>query len=145
MYREEPKQVTITIHSLEQASEVDAMDKIEDRKVYAGTRYEKGDKTYIKYEEQQEGVTITSIVVVTPEEVIIRRTGGMESRLQFRESLNYSFLYHTMYGDVPLTIETKRFLTAVEEDSVRIQLIYDILSQGSVVSYHELQFEAKTK
>ena len=145
MYREEPQHVTIVIRSLERAQEADGTEEIREEKIYEGVRYEKGEKTYLKYEDVQEGVTIINVVVISPEEIIIRRTGGMDSRLQFRNKLRYSFLYHTLYGDVPLCIETKRYLTVMEPECVRVHLTYDILSQDAVVSYHEIQLEAKTK
>ena len=142
MYKEEPKEMTLVIHSLEEAFDEDGVQRLEDTHTYRGVCYTKNEKIYLKYDELQEQVPVTTILVVTPEEVIIRRTGGMNSRMQFRNHLTYSFLYHTMYGDVPLTITTKKFDTKIAEGEIRIDLCYDILSQDVVVSYHEIHLEA---
>ena len=145
MYREEPKEVSLVIHSHEVTYDGASSEENKETKLCNAVCYEKGSKTYLKYEDTEEGVTTATIIVVTPEEVVIRRTGGVGSRMQFREHLTYSFLYHTGFGDVPLTISTREFQTDIRPEAIKIHLAYDIVSQGEVVSFHRIQLEARVK
>ena len=145
MYREEPKEVSLVIKSHEVSFDGTSSEENNETKLCNAVCYEKGSKIYLKYEDTEEGITTTTMIVVTPEEVVIRRTGGVGSRMQFRKNLTYSFLYHTGFGDVPLTISTREFETDIQSEAIKIHLAYDIASQGEVVSSHRIQLEARVK
>ena len=145
MYKNEPKEMELIIHSHEMTTDGVSTEESKETKETTAVCYEKGNKTYLKYEDVEEGVTVTTIIVATEDEIVIRRTGGVESRMQFRPNLTYSFLYHTGFGDVPLTIATKEFQSNIQSEAIKIHLSYDILSQGEVVSFHRIQLEARVR
>ncbi|MBQ1608914.1 MAG: DUF1934 family protein, partial [Lachnospiraceae bacterium] len=43
----------------------------------------------------------------------------------------------------PLTIATKELTSERTEKAIKIHLAYDILSQNEVVSFHQMQLEAR--
>ena len=143
MYREEPTEVTLTMQSLEVAYDEQGAEENREERVCTATCFLKGDKLYLQYEEGEDGAVTKTMLVITEDELIVRRKGAMESRMQFRRGLTYSFLYHAPYGDVPLTIATKELHIERNEKAIKIHLAYDILSQNEVVSFHQMQLEAR--
>jgi uncharacterized beta-barrel protein YwiB (DUF1934 family) len=143
MYREEPTEVTLTMQSLEVAYDEQGAEENREERVCTATCFLKGEKLYLQYEEGEDGAVTKTMLVITEDELIVRRKGAMESRMQFRQGLTYSFLYHTPYGDVPLTIATKELTSEISEKVIKIHLAYDILSQNEVVSYHQMLLEAR--
>ena len=143
MYREEPTEVTLTMQSLEVAYDEQGAEENREERVCTATCFLKGEKLYLQYEEGEDGAVTKTMLVITEDELIVRRKGAMESRMQFRRGLTYSFLYHTPYGDVPLTIATKELTSDMTEKAIKIHLAYDILSQNEVVSFHQMQLEAR--
>ena len=143
MYREEPTEVTLTMQSLEVAYDEQGAQENREERVCTATCFLKGKKLYLQYEEGEDGAVTKTMLVITEDELIVRRKGAMESRMQFRRGLTYSFLYHTPYGDVPLTIATKELTSERTEKAIKIHLAYDILSQNEVVSFHQMQLEAR--
>lgn len=143
MYREEPTEVTLTMQSLEVAYDEQGAEENREERVCTATCFLKGEKLYLQYEEGEDGAVTKTMLVITEDELIVRRKGAMESRMQFRRGLTYSFLYHTPYGDVPLTIATKELHIERNEKAIKIHLAYDILSQNEVVSFHQMQLEAR--
>lgn len=143
MYREEPTEVTLTMQSLEVAYDEQGAQENREERVCTATCFLKGEKLYLQYEEGEDGAVTKTMLVITEDELIVRRKGAMESRMQFRRGLTYSFLYHTPYGDVPLTIATKELHIERNEKAIKIHLAYDILSQNEVVSFHQMQLEAR--
>ena len=143
MYREEPTEVTLTMQSLEVAYDEQGAEENREERVCTATCFLKGEKLYLQYEEGADGAVTKTMLVITGDELIVRRKGAMESRMQFRRGLTYSFLYHTPYGDVPLTIATKELTSERTEKAIKIPLAYDILSQNEVVSFHQMQLEAR--
>lgn len=143
MYREEPTEVTLTMQSLEVAYDEQGAQENREERVCTATCFLKGEKIYLQYEEGEDGAVTKTMLVITEDELIVRRKGAMESRMQFRRGLTYSFLYHTPYGDVPLTIATKELHIERNEKAIKIHLAYDILSQNEVVSFHQMQLEAR--
>lgn len=143
MYREEPTEVTLTMQSLEVAYDEQGAEENREERVCRATCFLKGEKLYLQYEEGENGAVTKTMLVITEDELIVRRKGAMESRMQFRRGLTYSFLYHTPYGDVPLTIATQELTSERTEKAIKIHLAYDILSQNEVVSFHQMQLEAR--
>lgn len=143
MYREEPTEVTLTMQSLEVAYDEQGAEENREERVCRATCFLKGEKLYLQYEEGEDGAVTKTMLVITEDELIVRRKGAMESRMQFRRGLTYSFLYHTPYGDVPLTIATKELTSKRTEKAIKIHLAYNILSQNEVVSFHQMQLEAR--
>jgi uncharacterized beta-barrel protein YwiB (DUF1934 family) len=143
MYREEPTEVTLTMQSLEVAYDEQGAEENREERVCRATCFLKGEKLYLQYEEGEDGAVTKTMLVITEDELIVRRKGAMESRMQFRRGLTYSFLYHTPYGDVPLTIATQELTSERTEKAIKIHLAYDILSQNEVVSFHQMQLEAR--
>jgi len=145
MYREEPQEVRLTIHTTEVLYDDEMAEEIRETKECDASCYEKSGKIYLKYEDVEEEQQTTTILVITPEEIIIRRKGAINSRMQFRRNLTYSFLYQTPIGAVPLTIVTKDFLVDIQKDTIKIHLSYDLASQDKVVSYRQIQLETGTR
>ncbi|MCR5639808.1 MAG: DUF1934 domain-containing protein [Lachnospiraceae bacterium] len=144
MYREEPQAVQLTMHTTEVLYDDAKAEEIREVTECDALCYEKSGKLYLKYENVEEEQQTTTILVITPEELIIRRKGAINSRMQFRRNLTYSFLYQTPIGAVPLTVVTKEFLVDIQKEAIKIHLSYDLASQDQVVSYRQIQLEART-
>ena len=92
------KDVVINIHSIhayDVTEEEDSMDFTTDG-VYS---YEDGICRLSYMESDVTGMPGTrTVVVVSPEGIVVDRKGALTSRMEFREGLRNSFLYNTPYG-----------------------------------------------
>ena len=91
-----------------------------------GKYYERNEKLFIRYEEQQEDMTgtIINIIKIGPEGVEIIKKGLIGAQMVFREKESINTCYETPYGMMMVTIYTDRVQYTVNEELIEVNLSY---------------------
>ena len=63
-------------------------------------------------------------------EILIKRTGSVNSSMTYKVDTKKEFLYHLPYGTVPMEIETQRIVSKLDENGGTIELVYTLTVQG---------------
>lgn len=101
-----------------------------------GKYYERNEKLFIRYEEQQEDMTgtIINIIKIGPEGVEIIKKGLIGAQMVFREKESINTCYETPYGMMMVTIYTDRVQYTVNEELIEVNLSYKIEMNGEMLS-----------
>lgn len=99
----------------------------------------------IKYMESElTGLTGTETAVsVRKDEVIVRRRGTLNSRMEFREGEKSSFLYDTQFGSATLSVDTRKIKTRLDPTGGEIQIDYIVDMDHAIVSRNSLKLNIK--
>lgn len=101
-----------------------------------GTFYEKNNKIYIRYEEQQEGTNavIRNMIKIDGEGIEITKKGSIGAQMVFRENEKVNSCYETQYGMIMMAIYTNRIQCIMEPDRIEINVLYSIEMNGELLS-----------
>ncbi len=93
-----------------------------------GVYYERDDAQYILFEEKAEGFeeTIKSRIKLKDNCLEINKQGPLNSHMIFQEGMLHNSAYVTPYGRFLMGIRTKRFALEEREESLQIQVDYDL-------------------
>lgn len=97
-----------------------------------GTMECKGNKVMISYKESElTGMDDTeTTIILSEEDVIIRREGDYVSRLEFCPKEPRQCLYHTPYGTFNVTTQTLDYRVVEGEKKMELFLNYGLLIEG---------------
>lgn len=97
-----------------------------------GTMERKGNKVMISYKESElTGMDDTeTTIILSEEDVIIRREGDYISMLEFCPKEPRQCLYHTPYGTFNVTTETSNYRLVDGEKKMELFLNYGLLIEG---------------
>ncbi|MBS4218859.1 DUF1934 family protein [Bacillus sp. FJAT-49711] len=104
-----------------------------------GTRYQKGNTIYLKYDEVQEEGTIHTVVKVLQDEAVIMRSGLIKMRLAFSLSEQRQGTHESTLGSLFLMTDTKK----LNHEDGKLSLAYDLSMQGTLAGYYEMDLEYK--
>ena len=101
--------------------------------------------TLIRYMESElTGLTGTETAVsVRDNEVIVRRRGTLNSRMEFREGEKSRFLYDTQFGSATLSVDTRKIKTRLDPTGAEIQIDYIVDMDHAIVSRNSLKLNVK--
>lgn len=114
--------------------------------ITSGSFYQKGNKFYIIYNENEEmGMADCSVtIVVDGETVIMRRHGGYELKLTYREGESESVVYYMPFGEINMTQTTKKVEHNLDDSGGSMRIVYE-LSIGGDVQLNKLSITVKRK
>lgn len=95
-----------------------------------GSFYEKNGKQYILYKAESEGDKTSVIIKLDRDVVSIKRSGSVESLMEYRVGQKRSFQYKLPYGTIEMELETHRLVSNLSESGGRIELVYTLSTQG---------------
>lgn len=84
-------------------------------------------------------------MIVSPEEIVVDRDGGITSRMVFREGLKNSFLYNTPYGNATMGIDTRRVKHELDENGGHVEIDYVVDMEHTVVTRNRFQITIETR
>ncbi len=93
--------------------------------------YEESDLTGLR------GVTTT--FRVTPDEVILKRTGSLHSQMVFKQGQTHDSLYRMDFGALMIAVTARQVLFDLTPEGGFVDLVYDIEIENTasgVVDYH---------
>lgn len=96
-----------------------------------GSFYIKGDKMYIIYKTEEEGITTSSIITVEKNRVTVKRNGAVSSKMILDRGKKTEFKYNTMYGMIDVVTDTSKIVNALTERGGKLRMVYDLIMQGA--------------
>ncbi len=82
---------------------------------------------------------VTTTFRVEPEQVILTRTGKLNSQMIFREGVSHTSLYQMEFGALMITVCASRIIAMLDDDGGMVDLVYSIeieQSTAGTVDYH---------
>ena len=101
--------------------------------------------TLIKYMESElTGLSGTETALsIKGDEVIVRRCGTLNSRMEFREGEKSRFLYDTQFGSATLSVDTRKIKTRTDPTGCEIQIDYIVDMDHAIISRNSLNVNVK--
>ncbi len=136
----EKNNATITIINRSDAFGDDGM-----KLITVGGYYEKENKKYILYDENEEmGMANCSVMIkVTSDEVVVSRRGAFNSKMIYQQGKTTEFMYYMPYGDMPVILHTKKIENNLYDNGGNLNLFYSVDMQGETFE-HSMSIEVKT-
>jgi uncharacterized beta-barrel protein YwiB (DUF1934 family) len=108
-----------------------------------GRYYQKGESSFLQYEEVLEDAKINTTVKISEQEVLILRSGAIKMRMRFQEQKTLAGTYETPYGVLQTSASTKRLNQSLKNNTGLLELVYDLQMQGQDSgTYHmTIQYE----
>lgn len=105
-----------------------------------GLLYQKGQATYLQYEEGTEGLEgVQTTLKLEKDRVTLIRHGDMGLRQVFEEGKKDSCEYHTAFGSLSMMTETQGLEHALGMDEGRIRITYNVYFAGDLSSNNTLE------
>ncbi len=99
---------------------------------------------YLFYSEKtEEGRTLKNRLTITPDVVELKKSGGGDSLLRFREGHSEPCVYHSPAGPMQMVSDTKRIHLHTKEEKLHLTLEYSFYMSGMLVSEYHLTVEGK--
>lgn len=101
-----------------------------------GKYYERNNRLYIRYEEQQEDMsgTIINTIKIGQDGVEIIKKGIVGAQMIFRENEKVNTCYETPYGMMMVAIYTEHVQHSVSEELIEVNLSYKIDMNGETLT-----------
>ena len=105
-----------------------------------GLLIEKAGKSYLKYEEQQSGKSIQTIVKLDSTDALIMRRGAVTMRLPFVAAGERPGTYGSGPATFDLVVKTDKldFTEQKDKSGGRFNVNYDLHAEGSLLGTYEL-------
>jgi len=112
--------------------------------ITVGGYYEKDNKIYIIYDENEEmGMADCSVMIkVSPDEVVVLRKGAFNSKMIYQQGKTTEFMYHMPYGDIEVILHTKKINNNLCNIGGKLNLFYSVDMQGETFE-HSMSIEVK--
>lgn len=95
-----------------------------------GNYREKDGKQYILYKTETNDDKISSMIKISSDEILIKRSGSVNSSIVYKVDEKRRFMYSLPYGSVEMEIETERIISKLDKDGGTIELVYALSVQG---------------
>ena len=97
-----------------------------------GQYYEKGEKQYVIFEEEQEGFSekVKTMIKFTHGRVEITKKGLIRSHMIFEKGVSHETDYYTPYGTMKMAVDTSSLLLMYTEDYIRMDIEYELCLGG---------------
>ncbi len=114
-----------------------------------GKYYQKGDSTYLIYQETDlSGVKgCTTTLKVTGDIIHMKRFGSASSEIHFQKGKRFNTHYNTPYGNVEMEVVTKKIENALNSSRAAgfLNIEYDISFSGLAEGRNKLNIEIMDK
>lgn len=111
-----------------------------------GTIHEKGDTTYVRFEEKLDEIgTVQQLIKIAMDELIIHRKGQVSMRQQFLIGKETHGVYETPFGRLPFVIKTNRWHYNWDNDLKRgeLNVDYEMTIEGNEKQKHKLSIKMR--
>ena len=114
-------------------------DKNEIKNAHIGTCREEGDTVVLEYEDVQDGERAHIELRCAADRAKMIRKGMTSAQLTFLQGQRTSSAYVTMFGEIPVMVDTRQVLVAREESGGDLLLNYDVYVGGDLTARTELR------
>ncbi|GHH97961.1 DUF1934 domain-containing protein [Neobacillus kokaensis] len=112
--------------------------------VVFGRYFQKGNASYLKYEEVMEELgTVRTIVKISEEEMLILRSGAIKMRLPFQLQKKLNGSYEMPFGvfETATLAQKMEFTDGHVQGGGQIDIVYDFEMQGSPAGTYQLKIQ----
>lgn len=106
----------------------------------SGTLIEKGEHSYLKYEEIQDEQVIKTSVKMGSSQGLILRSGGVNMRLPFLIGADQTGNYESEFGSLIVKTKTRQMTFEFIEDQGHFLVQYELIVGGQPVGEYTLEF-----
>ena len=99
-----------------------------------GTLKAVGSEIEIEYDDEQDGEKAHILLTVAKDRARMRRMGMMSGELRFLPGQRVGGTYVSMYGEIPVAVDTRRVALETDERGGRMMLDYDVYVAGDKTS-----------
>lgn len=92
----------------------------------------KGDVVYITYKDPK--MQVTTLIKIKKEVVSVKRLGNLRGNLEFNPKKPHETIYYTPYGEMQITIVTKKCDIHLSNKEINLCIEYKILMQNKEIS-----------
>lgn len=100
------------------------------RHVRGGKLSFEGEETVIAYDDEQDGERAHIVLRAAPGRALMQRTGMTSAKLTFLPGQRTSSAYVSLYGDIPVMIDTRGVRVEKADKGGEITLDYDVYVGG---------------
>lgn len=107
-----------------------------------GQYYYRRGRHYITYEDMVEDTreSIRNLVWISPEEMVVRKSGAITTEMIFRPNEETLTHYNTPFGAVEMGIHTKRLQIQESDEKLLVKVHYTLELDYQIVSENQLTF-----
>lgn len=106
----------------------------------SGTFIEKGEHSYLKYEEIQNQQVIKTTVKMGSSQGLILRSGGVNMRLPFSVGADQTGKYESEFGTLIMKTKTRQMTFELNKDQGHFLVQYELIVGGQPVGDYTLEF-----
>lgn len=85
----------------------------------------------ISYKEENENGIVSCDIVITDEQIVVRRTGSIISTLVFNEKEPYQTIYELPPYKFDMTVNTKKIRNSITQNGGNVEIIYEMNVGGA--------------
>lgn len=113
---------------------------------YEGTYYKKDDCLYVMYDEKtEEGAVNKCQLKVFTDSMRLKKLGVYTTEIVFlRDEITESY-YNTPFGTLDIEVVTTKFNQVIDDDLIKIDLEYKLLSGKMKISEHKMNIKIRNR
>ena len=108
------------------------------RNARTGTLREEGGALVLEYDDEQSGERAHILLTVWPGEARMERRGMTRAALRFVPGERTGGAYMTLYGEIPVQIDTQSVKLTRAESGGELELRYDVYAGGDLTAHTHL-------
>lgn len=109
-----------------------------------GKMGEKNGKTFLTYEEDEDGVSVVTTLKISGEEsVTMQKSGGNTSRLMIEKGQRNISIYETGYGNLAIGVFGETIKNGLQQNGGVLEVSYTLDANSSLLSHNKLEISVK--
>ena len=108
-----------------------------------GEYYLKNGKHYFKYTENTEYGDVRVLIKATDTSLEIMKSGAVNMQLFLYEGKVVAGTYDTLYGSIPIDLDTKKLTIEEENHHIKVMAVYNMMNADTVVAACELIIDGR--
>lgn len=109
-----------------------------------GKMGEKNGKTFLTYEEDEDGVSVVTTLKISGEEsVTMQKSGGNTSRLMIEKGQRNISIYETGYGNLAIGVFGETIKNDLQQNGGVLEVSYTLDANSSLLSHNKLEISVK--
>ncbi len=104
----------------------------------------RGGKVYIMYKTAYEGDSVSTSIIISESETVIKRSGYVNSRMIYRAGKETVFPYGTPFGSIPMKLFTTEIKYDFKQSGGIMKLLYTLDMQGDMY-YNDMTITVREK
>ncbi len=112
---------------------------------YKGERIEKNGNVYVNFTEFDTLKDSKSTIKISEDEVLILKSGGVKSRMKFREAEKSKSIYITPFGEFDMSVYTYKISKKISDEEVKINLDYKISIKGLLDANNRIEIKVTSE